>query len=152
KLASWSHKSEERAMNEAVASPSSSGAASVQLPVQGMRCASCAGRVEKALLQVDGVHAAAVNLATERVQVHTDEMLERAALVRAIEAAGYQVPVDDLTLELSGMSCASCAGRIEKALRKVEGVLDVSVNLAMESARVRVLRAGVEPAQLVLAV
>lgn len=139
-------------MNEAVASPSSSGAASVQLPVQGMRCASCAGRVEKALLQVDGVHAAAVNLATERVQVHTDEMLERAALVRAIEAAGYQVPVDDLTLELSGMSCASCAGRIEKALRKVEGVLDVSVNLAMESARVRVLRAGVEPAQLVLAV
>ncbi|MNZ03314.1 Copper-exporting P-type ATPase A [compost metagenome] len=103
------------------------------LPIAGMTCASCAGRVERALARVPGVQAASVNLATEqaRVQAPGDSL---PALVAAVEAAGYQVPAQRLELAIGGMTCASCAGRVERALRKVPGVAEVTVNLASERA------------------
>lgn len=103
------------------------------LPITGMTCASCAGRVERALAKVPGVQAASVNLATEqaRVQAPGDSL---PALVAAVEAAGYQVPAQRLELAIGGMTCASCAGRVERALRKVSGVAEVTVNLASERA------------------
>ncbi|MDH4611716.1 heavy metal translocating P-type ATPase [Pseudomonas sp. BN102] len=103
------------------------------LPITGMTCASCAGRVERALAKVPGVQAASVNLATEqaRVQAPGDSL---PALVAAVEAAGYQVPAQRLELAIGGMTCASCSGRVERALRKVPGVAEVTVNLASERA------------------
>ncbi|MGQ7817138.1 heavy metal translocating P-type ATPase [Metapseudomonas furukawaii] len=108
-------------------------AISFDLPIAGMTCASCAGRVERALAKVPGVQAASVNLATEqaRVQAPGDTL---PALVAAVEAAGYQVPAQRLELAIGGMTCASCAGRVERALRKVPGVAEVTVNLASERA------------------
>jgi len=64
------------------------------LPIEGMSCASCVGRVEAALRKVEGVAGVAVNLATERAQVRAAAGVDRAALVRAVEAAGYAVPAD----------------------------------------------------------
>ena len=108
------------------------------LPIDGMTCASCAGRVEKALTKVPGVRSVSVNLATEqaRIEAPVDSL---PALVDAVKQAGYSVPAHSLELDISGMTCASCAGRVEKALARVPGVKSVSVNLASERAHVELL-------------
>jgi Cu+-exporting ATPase len=108
------------------------------LPVHGMTCAACAGRVERALKKVEGVESASVNLASERVRVKApDDLLP--TLQQAIARAGYSVPTESLELAVTGMTCASCVNRVERALRKVSGVNNVSVNLASERAHVELL-------------
>ncbi len=124
--------------------------ATYTLPITGMTCASCAGRVERALLKVPGVDSAAVNLAAEQVRVEAHGA-ELSGLVAAVEKAGYGVQVQSLELAIDGMTCASCVGRVERALLKVPGVRSAAVNLANERARVEVLGA-VEPALLIQAV
>ncbi|MBP3933497.1 MAG: heavy metal translocating P-type ATPase, partial [Pseudomonas sp.] len=120
------------------------------LPIDGMTCASCAGRVEKSLAKVPGVRSVSVNLATEqaRIEAPADSL---PALVEAVQQAGYSVPAHSLELDISGMTCASCAGRVEKALAKVPGVKSVSVNLATERAHVELL-GQVDPGLLINAV
>ncbi|MBU1285467.1 MAG: heavy metal translocating P-type ATPase [Gammaproteobacteria bacterium] len=109
------------------------------LPISGMTCASCAGRVERALAKVADVASVSINLASEQARVEAPaDSLEQ--LVNAVSAAGYEVPSVRLELALSGMTCASCAGRIERALAQQPGVLSVSVNLASERAQLQVLR------------
>ena len=108
------------------------------LPIRGMTCASCAGRVERALSKVPEVAQSSVNLASERARVSAPP--ERLGeLLAAVEQAGYSVPRQRLELQIGGMTCASCVGRIERALSKVPGVCQVSVNLASERARVEML-------------
>ncbi|AKN28632.1 heavy metal translocating P-type ATPase [Stutzerimonas stutzeri] len=120
------------------------------LPVSGMTCASCAGRVERALLKVPGVASASVNLANEQVRVESSEA-DLAALIEAVQKAGYGVPVQSLELAIDGMTCASCVGRVERALLKVPGVRSAAVNLASERAHVEVLGPP-DPAALIRAV
>ena len=120
------------------------------LPIAGMTCASCAGRVERALSKVSGASAVSVNLATEqaRVQAPGDSL---PALMDAVERAGYSVPQQTLELNIEGMTCASCVGRVERALSKVPGVKGVSVNLANERAHLELL-GQVDPQSLLDAV
>ncbi|MFB4394069.1 MULTISPECIES: heavy metal translocating P-type ATPase [unclassified Pseudomonas] len=115
-----------------------SAATLFNLPISGMTCASCAARVERALGKVAGAEQVSVNLATEhaRVQAPGDSL---AALVEAVRRAGYAVPTRSLELQVGGMTCASCAGRVERALGKLPGVEQVTVNLASERAHVQVL-------------
>lgn len=108
----------------------------VSLPVAGMTCASCVGRVEQALRAVPGVTAATVNLATERAQITMSNGADRCRLVAAIEAAGYDVPPKPVDLVIDGMTCASCVARVERALAAVPGVATAVVNLATERATV----------------
>ena len=105
------------------------------LPIDGMTCASCAVRVEKALRAVPGVGEASVNLATETAAVAA-EPAPLLAAVAAVERAGYEVPRQSWRLRIDGMTCASCVGRVERALLRVPGVLEASVNLATETAEV----------------
>ncbi|TWD46672.1 heavy metal translocating P-type ATPase [Pseudomonas sp. SJZ131] len=120
------------------------------LPIAGMTCASCAGRVERALSKVIGASAVSVNLATEqaRIQAPNDSL---PALMNAVEQAGYSVPQHNLELSIDGMTCASCVGRVERALRKVPGVRSVSVNLANERAHLELL-GDIDPQILIAAV
>ncbi len=128
------------------------------LPVDGMTCASCATRVEKALKAVPGVRDARVNLATETVAVDVAAPTAAAGpgltarLTQAITRAGYSVPSRRLALHIEGMSCASCVGRVEKALQAVPGVLQASVNLATEQASVAWTGRDADPAPLLAAV
>ncbi len=115
----------------------SSAAAVISLPIEGMTCASCVGRVEAALSKVPGVGSVSVNLATERADIRPAGPIDRMALVRAIEKAGYDVPAGAVELKVEGMTCASCVGRVERALKAVPGVSDAVVNLATERATVR---------------
>ena len=109
------------------------------LQVGGMTCASCVMRVEKALRKVPGVTAATVNLATERASVQGDAAVTAGVLAAAVRQAGYEIGTTELTLQIEGMTCASCAGRVEAALLKVPGVTGASVNLATEHATVQAL-------------
>lgn len=109
----------------------------LSLPIDGMHCASCVGRVENALKSVDGVVAASVNLATERADIQFDKDIRADAVVHAIEGLGYKVPVQTTHLAIEGMTCASCVGRVERTLLAVPGVTEANVNLATESAVVK---------------
>lgn len=114
----------------------------VSLPVEGMTCASCVGSIERALKAVPGVETVSVNLATERANITTDSTVPRVRLIEAIEKAGYSVPVQipavtgPVELSVEGMTCASCVGRVERALKAISGVTNAVVNLATERATI----------------
>jgi Cu+-exporting ATPase len=110
----------------------------ITLPILGMHCATCAGKVELKLQQAAGVSAATVNLATERAAVTYDPAaITSQGLVDRVTEAGFRVPDASLELAVTGMKCANCAHNIETALQRVPGVLEAVVNLASEKARVR---------------
>ncbi|WP_080492420.1 heavy metal translocating P-type ATPase [Burkholderia ubonensis] len=149
----------------ATASPAAPATAPIELEIEGMTCASCVARVEKALANVPGVTRASVNLATERATVDAAAGVTTTQLVDAVRQAGYQAtPVAEpepaiapdaalgaIELDIGGMTCASCAGRVEKALANVPGVARASVNLATERATVHGA-APLDPAALIAAV
>lgn len=107
----------------------------IELPIEGMTCAACAARIENNLNKLPGVHAA-VNFTNEKVRVELDTgtTTRPEDLVRSIEQAGFHVVPQSVQLQISGMTCATCSGRIEKALNKLPGV-SATVNLATETAR-----------------
>ncbi|MDN5416937.1 MAG: heavy metal translocating P-type ATPase [Acinetobacter sp.] len=106
------------------------------LQIKGMSCASCVGRIETALKKVDGVTQASVNLATERAEITSNTPIDREALIKAVEHAGYEVADAATELSIDGMTCASCVSRVEKALKAVPGVKEANVNLATERATI----------------
>jgi len=146
----------------------------INLPITGMTCASCVRRVEKSLAKVEGVADANVNLATEKASVrYNPATVQLGQLQAAVEKAGYgvrELPAEPVTgngaaaaaipatnsgetiLPIEGMTCASCVRRVERALTKVPGVTEASVNLATEKASVAYDPATVELSQLNAAV
>ena len=116
------------------------------LMIGGMSCATCALRIEKGLKGLPGVHRANVNLATEKATVDFEPgALKDSQLEKIVRDLGYTASVEKpqgggtAELRLTGMSCASCAARIEKTLRGMAGVTEASVNFASEKARVSFL-------------
>ena len=138
-------------MNTAASAVTAPTAAAVTLPVQGMTCASCVGRVERALKKLPGVASVQVNLATESATLRFEGPPDVAAAIATIEKSGYAVPQASVELQVQGMTCASCVGRVERTLRRVPGVQDVAVNLATERARIQLL-AGTPVQALIAAV
>jgi P-type Cu+ transporter len=125
----------------------------ITIPVTGMTCASCVRRVERALTNHEGVEEASVNFASEQASVaYHPESTKPDELIRAIREAGYGADVRETTFGVTGMTCASCVGRLERALRGVPGVVESSVNLANEKATVRYVAGEVEPQDLEKAV
>ncbi|MGB9977857.1 heavy metal translocating P-type ATPase [Methanobacterium sp.] len=110
-----------------------------EIKISGMHCASCALNVEKSLKDLEGVEDAQVNIGTEKATVEYDpEKLKVTELENAIENAGYGVANEKviLVLRIGGMTCVMCVKAIEDALRKLEGINDVNVNLTAEKAYV----------------
>ncbi|TAJ33259.1 heavy metal translocating P-type ATPase [Bosea sp. (in: a-proteobacteria)] len=131
----------------AVIDKNGSGLATLDMAVGGMSCAGCVGRVERAIAAVPGVDTVSVNLATERAQIRFSgrdaaggETVARIG--EAVRQAGYEPEQQRVELSVSGMTCASCVGHVEKALRAVPGVIDANVNLATEQASVTALAGG----------
>ena len=120
--------------------------------VEGMTCASCVSRVEKAIRAVSGVATANVNLATEKASVTFTGAADPKGIVGAIEKAGYATRQETTELHIEGMTCASCVSRIEKALAAVPGVSTASVNLATEKAVITFPSGAVSRASLEQAV
>lgn len=120
----------------------------ISFQIEGMSCASCVGRVEKALLAVSGVDTASINLATETAQVSYDDTVDATDLTNTLADVGYPAVVEEVTLEIESMTCASCVGRVEKALKAGDGVLDASVNLVTETALVHYVAGAIGAADI----
>jgi len=127
------------------ASPEPAGE-DLRLPISGMTCASCVGRVERALQKVPGVKTVSVNLATEAASLTLERPVAADVLEQAVVQAGYDVAHEESDLAIQGMTCASCVARVEKALARTPGVLSATVNLATERAHVvAAAGVGIEP-------
>ncbi|MWD29322.1 heavy metal translocating P-type ATPase [Aquicoccus sp. SCR17] len=124
---------------------------SFTLSVEGMSCASCVGRVDRGLTALGGVHDVSVNLASESARLSVDSPDRLSEAVAALDRLGYPARTASVTLNVESMSCASCVGRVDKALDAVPGVLEVNVNLAAETATVRYVEGAVTPADLIAA-
>ncbi len=117
----------------------------ITVNISGMHCAACARTVEKALQKLDGVQKASVNLPMEKAYVEVQpETVGRDEILKAITDAGYGGEIaeeteepETVTLKIEGMTCATCAQRIEKTLNELEGVLEANVNFPAEKAVVR---------------
>ncbi|MDQ8935357.1 heavy metal translocating P-type ATPase [Acinetobacter rudis] len=120
--------------------------------IEGMTCASCVGRVERTLKKVPGVNKVSVNLATETAFIESEHELDPAVIEAAVQRAGFAVKVPPaIVLNVEGMTCASCVGRVEKAISKVPGVRRAQVNLATEQATIEA-SSSVHVAQLIQAI
>ena len=118
----------------------------ISLSIEGMSCASCVGRVDRALAGVQGLRDVSVNLVAETASfvVHEPEQIKAASA--ALTELGYPARTSRVTLNVTSMTCASCVGRVDKALAAVPGVVEVSVNLASETATVDYLEGVTTPA------
>ncbi|MCO7124913.1 heavy metal translocating P-type ATPase [Sporolactobacillus shoreicorticis] len=113
--------------------------------ITGMTCAACANRIERGLNRMDGV-AANVNLAMEKAKVaYDDQRIKPVEIAEKIEKLGYGVASERVDLAISGMTCAACAARIEKGLKRLPGIISATVNLATESAAVYYQPGFIEP-------
>jgi Cu+-exporting ATPase len=122
---------------------------SLTLPITGMTCANCVATVERNLKKVDGVSFASVNLASERATVTFDpQKTGQQALVSRVQRAGYDIAVGEADLLLRRLSDAEDARRLETALMRREGVVEASVNLAAERARIRYIPTIVSQSEL----
>jgi len=106
-----------------------------------MTCAACAQRIEKTLRKLPGIKQANVNLASEKLFVeYDDKEMQLSAIAETVESIGYQAEIanesQQVTIPISGMTCAACAQRVEKAIGKLDGVASASVNYATEKATV----------------
>ncbi len=108
--------------------------ATVQLQLSGLSCASCVGRAQSAIEAVPGVASAQVNLANMTATVAMDGNL--SDVTQALANAGYPAEMTTTTLSVDGMTCASCVGRVERALQAHPAVQSASVNLATKQAQV----------------
>lgn len=110
----------------------------ISIPVNGMSCASCVGHVEKALSNLPGISEAVVSLGTNRANLIYDPgQVDLTNMKQAIESVGYEVPVEEVALDVQGMTCASCVAHVEGALSDLPGVESATVNLGLGTARVR---------------
>ena len=125
----------------------------VDIGVQGMTCANCSMRVERTLKKTEGVQDATVNLATERATIQYDpDVASTTDVLEAIRKSGYTPVTTEITITVGGMTCANCSSRVERSLKKLDGVLDAAVNLTTERATIQYLPDTVSPAELKAAI
>jgi Cu+-exporting ATPase len=125
----------------------------VNLEIEGMTCANCAGRVEKAIAGLDGVSDVTVNFALNSAHVQFDDSkLDTCKIAEAVNDSGYAVVTNQLSFDVDGMTCANCALRVEKALSALPGVTAASVNFALERADISVLSDKVNDAIAIKAI
>lgn len=110
----------------------------VDIPISGMSCASCVANVERIVKRVDGVQDASANLATQQATVEYDpRRVSLVDIVSALRQGGYPAEVLETSVAIAGMHCASCVTSVEKTITNIPGVVDVKVNIASETGRIR---------------
>ena len=121
----------------------------IQLPVKGPRDPARTAALETALGRVPGVRGVTADVATRRVTLALDAPgADPVSLADAAATAGFEVETEQRAFPVEGMRCANCAGRVETALAAAPGVVDVSVNLALDNATVTAFAGAVRPGEL----
>jgi Cu+-exporting ATPase len=114
-----------------------------------MTCANCVATVERNLKKLDGVQSAVVNLSSERATVDFDaSKLDLSAVISRVERAGYGVATGEAELIIKRLADDNDARRLEKALAKLEGVLEAQVTFTTEKARVKYVPTIITQAEL----
>lgn len=104
------------------------------LKINGMTCSACANRIEKGLSRIEGVEKANVNFALESSTIFYDpDKTNVNEFKERVEKLGFSVVLEDINFDISGMTCASCASRIEKRISEMDGVSTANVNFALET-------------------
>ena len=109
----------------------------ITIPITGMTCASCVAHIEGALNNLGGVEKAVVNLGAAKASVAFDPArVSTVQIFSAVKDVGYDVGTAAATLNVTGMTCASCVAHVENALKELDGVTSAVVNLALSTAKV----------------
>lgn len=125
----------------------------VTIEIHGMTCAACVGRVERTLTGLAGVTSARVNLLAGKASIEYDPAkININEMVDAVTDLGYEVGKEEISLTVTGMSCAACVGKAERTLAKLPGVISSVVNLATETAKAEFYAGTVEKAQIKAAI
>ena len=125
----------------------------ITLPISGMTCASCVSHVEDALKELPGTSNIIVNLGTNKASLSYDpQRVKLDDMRRAVEDVGYAIAIAEQTLDVRGMTCASCVDHVEGALKELHGVQDAVVNLGLNTARVTYIPGVVSTASMKRAV
>jgi len=100
--------------------------ATFRASVPSMDCSSCASKVERSVRSLSGVVSVEPRPSTGTLVVDYDPDVTAGAAIRdRVESAGYEViDTETATLSVPSMDCSSCAGTVESALSRVEGILD----------------------------
>jgi Cu+-exporting ATPase len=119
---------------------SSNKSEKARIHITGMTCTTCAATIEKGLAETPGVEKADVSFASEKASVEYDpSKVDLPTIAKTVSQLGYKVTTKKSVFPVSGMTCASCVARVEKALSGVSGVISANVNLASEKATVEYL-------------
>lgn len=132
----------ERVPARRTVAPGKDATRALTVSIGKMHCAGCVRRVREALLAVPGVDAAEVNLATRSARLEVTAHFSAGDLLSALEHAGYPVEATEVRLRVSGMTCAACAGRLQRRLGRVSGVASVEVNHLAGTAKVTTIAPG----------
>ena len=119
----------------------------LQLPLSGMSCANCAGRITTALNKLDGV-SATVNFALEQAAIELTSPDRLPAVLESIKAQGYDYGSETILFQITGMTCAGCSARLNKMLAALPGIISADVNFSIEQARIVLVPGMQTPAAL----
>ncbi|EHK5440101.1 cadmium-translocating P-type ATPase [Aeromonas hydrophila] len=119
----------------------------LQLPLSGMSCGNCAGRITTALNKLDGVQAT-VNFALEQAAIDLASPDRLPAVLESIKAQGYDYDSETILFQITGMTCAGCSARLNKMLAALPGVISADVNFSIEQARIVLVPGMQTPAGL----
>lgn len=125
----------------------------ITLPIQGMSCAACAAKIEKALASREGVVKAGVNFAAEKAAIEFDpEKVGAPGLLEVITGLGYRVSTQKISFPIEGISCASCVSKIETSLNSLNGIVYARLNFAAAKAQVEFIPSLVSPKEIQAAI
>ena len=110
----------------------------MDLPIEGMHCASCVLSVNKTFGKVEGVEEVDADLSANKLHITVDtKKISYEEMERLVRNLGFELHTDEMTLRIQGMHCASCTMNVENFLIRLDGIFDVKADLTSQSAKIR---------------
>ena len=110
----------------------------MDLPIEGMHCASCVLSVNKTFGKIEGVEDVDADLASNKLHITVDtKKISYEEMERLVKNLGFELHTDEMTIRIQGMHCASCTMNVENFLIRLDGIFDVKADLTSQSARIR---------------
>ena len=110
----------------------------MDLPIEGMHCASCVLSVNKTFEKIEGVEEVDADLATNKLHITVNtKKISYEDMERLVKNLGFELHSDEMTLRIQGMHCASCTMNVENFLIRLDGIFDVKADLTSQSAKIR---------------
>ena len=110
----------------------------MDLPIEGMHCASCVLSVNKTFGKIEGVEKVDADLSANKLHITVDtKKVSYEEMERLVKNLGFELHTDEMTLRIQGMHCASCTMNVENFLIRLDGIFDVKADLTSQSAKIR---------------